>query len=97
MRGDSGKHTISRGGTVGSSRTLFRLANLHRDIRKRNFNRPWPRLTVLLFVTDDAALDKWVDVGEVRVKLTGGDGRDTLIGLTAVSPGVPMTFSGVGR
>lgn len=51
---------------------------------------------ILLFVTDHAALHKWVDAGEVRVILTSADERDTVVGQTSVSPGVPMTPSGVG-
>ena len=96
MRGDSGKHLISRGITAGSSLTLLRLADLHWDIRKGNFDRPRSCVHLFLFVTDQAALHKWVDVGAIRVSLTGAGERDAVIGQTAVSLGVTMASAGVG-
>ena len=100
MRGRSGKHSTSKGRAVCSSRTLLRLANLHWDVRKRNFDCPWSSVVlviVLPFVADYAALHKWVDVGAVRVSLTSADERDTTAGQAAVSCGVPMTSTGVSR
>ena len=99
MKRYSGKHPMNDGMDAWSSRTLFRLANLHWDVCERNLDRPWSSVLVikLLTVIDRAAVDEWVDVGEVQVSLTGADERGTSMGQTAVSPGISMTSSGVGR
>ena len=85
---------------VVSSRTLFGLANLHRDIRKRNLNRPWSRglLAVVIFLVVIApvhhvTVDAWVDVGVVRVDLTGAEERVTVPGLAVASSGVSASPS----
>ena len=81
------------------------LANLHRDVREGNLNRPWSlnlQVVAIAFVViahvHRAAADERVDVGVARVNLVRTDERVTVPGLAVTSPRVPTTFSvGVGR
>ena len=99
------KHPASGGKAAGSSRTLLRLPNFHRDVREGNLDRPWSRnilVVAVLFVavapTHHTTFDERVDIGVVRVNLTSTDERVTVPCLAVASSGVSTTSSvGVGR
>lgn len=86
------KHPLNGNGEQGSSRTLLRLANLHRNVREGDLDRP-RSLNLLVVVIVFAAIvrvhhttiDERVDVGVVRVNLAGTDERVTVPGLTVAS------------
>lgn len=90
---------------VESSLTLLRLADLHRDVREGNLNRPWspnPQVVVITFVVIAhvyrAAFNERVDVGVARVNLTRTDERVTVPSLAVASSGISTTFGvRVGR
>ena len=96
---------MSKSIAVESSLTLLRLADLHRDVREGNLNRPRSlnlQVVVIVFVVIAhvyrAAVNERVDVGVARVNLTRTDERVTVPGLAVASSGVSTTFSvGVGR
>ena len=98
----SSKHSANEGMGIASSRTLLRLANLHRDVRERNLNRPWPHVllvAVILIVVigrvHHISVDARVHIGVVRVNLTSTDERVTVPGLTVASSRV-STASSIG-
>ena len=95
------KHPASEGDiTVESSLTLLGLTNFHWDVRKGNLNRPWPHgllvveiILVVIAPVHHVTVNAWVDVGVIRVDLTGADERVTVPGLTVASSRVPTSSS----
>ena len=77
---------------------MLRLADLHRDVREGNLNRPWSlslQVVVIALVVAHvyrAAVNERVDVGVARVNLTRADERVTVPGLAVASSGVSTTF-----
>lgn len=103
MKKGTSKHLTSEAMVEGRLRTFLRLLNLHWDISKGNFGRPWSAnlggLLVLL-LTDRVKLGIRVQVIIVRgdVNLTSVDERAAVPGTPVISTRVSTTSSvGVGR